>query len=108
MVLATKGGIEPKLMLDILDNSAAKSGLISFKAPFVFRGDFRANFSVKWMHKDIGLMLDSGKELGVPLVLTAVTSQLFQAAVAEGHADEDICSTIRVLEDLAGVQVRAQ
>src|SRR5581483_8279526 len=28
MVLAAKGGIEPKLMLDILDNSAAKSGLI--------------------------------------------------------------------------------
>jgi 3-hydroxyisobutyrate dehydrogenase len=108
MVLATKGGIEPKLMLDILDNSAAKSGLISFKAPFVFRGDFQANFSVKWMHKDIGLMLDSGKELGVPLLLTAVTSQLFQAAIADGHADEDICSTIRVLEDLAGIQVRSQ
>ena len=53
----------PNLMLDILDNSAAKSGLISFKAPFVFRRDFTANFSVKWMHKDIGLMLESGKEL---------------------------------------------
>ena len=36
MVLATKGGIDPKLMLEILDNSAAKSGLISYKAPFVF------------------------------------------------------------------------
>jgi len=108
MVLATKGGIDPKLMLDILDNSAAKSGLISFKAPFVFRGDFQANFSVKWMHKDIGLMLDSGNELGVPLLLTAVTSQLFQAAIADGHADEDICSTIKVLEDLAGIQVRAK
>jgi 3-hydroxyisobutyrate dehydrogenase-like beta-hydroxyacid dehydrogenase len=107
MVLATKGGIDPKLMLDILDNSAAKSGLISFKAPFVFRGDFRANFSVKWMHKDIGLMLDSGKELDVPLVLTAVTSQLFQAAISDGYADEDICSTIKVLEDMAGIHVRA-
>ena len=36
MVLATKGGPHPKLMLEILDNSAAKSGLISYKAPFVF------------------------------------------------------------------------
>ena len=35
MVLATKGGIDPNLMLEILDNSAAKSGLISYKAPFV-------------------------------------------------------------------------
>ena len=36
MVLATKAGVDPELMLEILDNSAAKSGLISFKAPYVF------------------------------------------------------------------------
>jgi 3-hydroxyisobutyrate dehydrogenase-like beta-hydroxyacid dehydrogenase len=108
MVLATKGGVDPKLMLDILDNSAAKSGLISYKAPFVFRRDFQPNFSVKWMHKDIGLMLDSGKELSVPLLLTSLTNQIFQAAISEGHADDDICSTIKVLEDLAGVEVKAQ
>ena len=108
MVLATKGGVNPELMLDILDNSAAKSGLVSYKAPFVFRRDFVANFSVKWMDKDIGLMLDSGKELGVPLILTGVTRQLFQTAIAAGHADEDICSTIKVLEDLVGVEVKPQ
>ena len=107
MVLAVKGGVDPKLMLDILDNSAAKSGLISYKAPFVFRRDFQASFSVKWMHKDIELMLDSGRELDVPLLLTAVTSQLFQAAIADGHSEEDICSTIRVLEKIAGSEVRA-
>ena len=33
MVLAAKAGVDPELMLDILDNSAAKSGLISAKAP---------------------------------------------------------------------------
>ncbi len=108
MVLATKGGVDPKLMLEILDNSAAKSGLISYKAPFVFRRDFQPNFSVKWMHKDVELMLDSGKELGVPLLLTALTSQVFQAATSEGYGDEDICSTIKVLEDLAKIEVRGQ
>jgi len=99
MVLAAKGGVDAKLMLDILDNSAAKSGLISYKAPFIFRRDFHANFSTKWMHKDIGLMLESGKELGVPLPLTGLTHQLFQTAITEGHGDEDFCSTIKVLEE---------
>jgi 3-hydroxyisobutyrate dehydrogenase/2-hydroxy-3-oxopropionate reductase len=107
MVLATKGGVDPKLMLDILDNSAAKSGLISYKAPFVFRRDFNANFSTKWMHKDIGLMLESGKELDVPLPLTALTHQLFQAAISAGHGDADFCSTIKLLEQLTGVEVKA-
>jgi 3-hydroxyisobutyrate dehydrogenase-like beta-hydroxyacid dehydrogenase len=108
MVLAAKGGVDPKLMLDILDNSAAKSGLISYKAPFVFRGDFQAAFSVKWMHKDIGLMLESGRELDVPLLLTALTNQVFQAAISSGHADEDICSTIKVLEGMTGIEVRTK
>ncbi len=107
MVLAVKGGVDPKLMLDILDNSAAKSGLINYKAPFVFRRDFKANFATKWMDKDIELMLESGKELGVPLLLTGLTRQLFQAAMAAGHADEDMCSTIKVLEELTDTEVKA-
>ena len=107
MVLAAKGGVDAKLMLEILDNSAAKSGLIAYKAPFVLRRDFQANFSVKWMDKDIGLMLESGKELGVPLLLTGLTRQLFQTAIAAGHGDEDICSTIKVLEDMAGVLLKS-
>jgi 3-hydroxyisobutyrate dehydrogenase/2-hydroxy-3-oxopropionate reductase len=108
MVLATKGGVDPKLMLEILDNSAAKSGLISYKAPFVFSRNFTTNFSVKWMHKDIGLMLESAKDLDVPLLLTGLTRQLFQTAIAAGHGDEDICSTIKVLEDLTHTQVVAK
>jgi 3-hydroxyisobutyrate dehydrogenase/2-hydroxy-3-oxopropionate reductase len=105
MVLATKGGMDPELMLEILDNTAAKSGLINYKAPFVFARNFTTNFSVKWMFKDIGLMLERGQELGVPLVLTGLTRQLFRTAIAAGHGDEDICSTIKVLEKLAGVEV---
>ncbi len=62
IVLSTKGGIDPELMLEILNASAAKSGLISYKAPFVFKRDFTTNFSTKWMHKDIGLALESAQE----------------------------------------------
>jgi 3-hydroxyisobutyrate dehydrogenase/2-hydroxy-3-oxopropionate reductase len=106
MVLAAKGGVDPQLMFDILEASAAKSGLVSYKTPFVFRRDFQANFATKWMHKDIGLMLDSGKELGVPLPATALTQQLFQMAIAAGLGDDDFCSTIKVLEKMAGVEVK--
>lgn len=107
IVLSTKAGIEPALMLDILSNSAAKSGLIDYKAPFIFRRDFATNFSVKWMHKDMGLMLESAQELDVPLFMTGLSRQLFQAAIAAGHGDEDICSTIKVMEAITGVEVKS-
>ncbi len=107
MVLARKNGISPQLMLDILDNSAAKSSLISAKAPAILARDFATNFSTKWMHKDIGLALESAKTAGLPLPLTGLTQQMLQAAIAKGFGEEDFCSTIRVLEDWAGVQVKA-
>ncbi len=106
MVLSSKAGVNPTLMLDILSNSAAKCGLIEYKAPFVLRRDFSTNFSVKWMHKDIGLMLDSAEDLRVPLPLTALTHQMFQAAISSGLEDLDMCSTIQVLEKIAGTEVK--
>jgi len=108
IVLSTKAGIDPELMLKILDNSAAKSGLISFKAPFVFKRDFTTNFSTKWMHKDVGLALESAQEMDLPLPLTSLTEQMFRAAISEGYGDSDMCSTIRVMERWAGVEVKSK
>src|ERR1700690_22053 len=67
MVLAVKGGVDPQLMLEILDNSAAKSGLISFKAPYVLSRDFKTQFSTKRLHKDLGLALESAKDMDIPM-----------------------------------------
>jgi 3-hydroxyisobutyrate dehydrogenase-like beta-hydroxyacid dehydrogenase len=106
MVLATKAGVPPELMLEILENSAAKSGLASFKAPYIFARDFTTNFSTKWMHKDVGMALDSGKALNVPLPITAITHQMLGATIAKGWGEDDFCSAIRVLEDWAGIVVK--
>ena len=106
MVLATKAGVPPELMFDILDNSAAKSGLIAFKAPFLFKRQFDAAFPLKWMRKDVGLMLESGRELGVPLPSTSLVHELLGAAVAKGHGDEDIIAAFKLFEELAGVKVK--
>ena len=106
MVLATKAGVDPELMVDILNASAARSGLMALKAPSVLSRDFSTKFSVKWMHKDIGLMLDHADEHRVPLPATAITQQVFRAAMAKGLAEDDMCSIIKVLEDIAGVEVK--
>lgn len=106
MVLAAKNGIAPELMLDILDNSAAKSSFITFKAPYILSRNFGTTFSVKWLHKDIGLALESAQASNLPLPVTAVTHQMLQAAIANGWGDDDICSTIKTLEGWAKVEVK--
>jgi 3-hydroxyisobutyrate dehydrogenase-like beta-hydroxyacid dehydrogenase len=106
MVLSTKAGVDPELMLDILNNSAARSGLIAAKAPAVFKRDFSTKFSVKWLAKDIRLAIDLAAALGVPIPLTSLAQQLYQAAMARGYGEDDICGSIRVLEELAGCEVK--
>ena len=106
MVLSTKAGVPPEMMLDILSNSAAKSGLLAFKAPFILDRNFTTNFSTKWMHKDVSMALDSGRANDVPLPMTAVTQQMFQAAISAGLGEMDFCSTIQILEGWAGIQVK--
>ena len=106
LVLATKAGIAPELMIEILENSAAKSGLASYKAPFILNRDFTTNFSAKWMHKDVGFALELAKSLDLPLPTSAVTHQMLQATIAKGWGDDDFCSAIRVLEDWAKIVVK--
>ena len=106
LVLAAKAGIAPELMIEILENSAAKSGIASYKAPFVLNRDFVTNFSAKWMHKDVGFALDLAKSLDLPLPMTAITHQMLQATIAKGWGDDDFCSCIRVLEDWAGIVIK--
>jgi 3-hydroxyisobutyrate dehydrogenase/2-hydroxy-3-oxopropionate reductase len=95
-------------MLEILSTTGAQSTLVSAKAPFVFARDFSTRFSVKWLEKDIALMLDSAAELNVPLPVTALSRQLYRAAIAKGLGEEDICGSIRVLEEIAGCEVAAK
>ena len=107
-VLSTKAGVDPELMLDILNNSAARSGLIAAKAPAVFRRDFSTTFSVKWLEKDLGLALELAAELGIPLTNTALSQQMLRAAIAKGYGDDDIGGSIRLLEEISGCTVQSK
>lgn len=106
LVLSTKAGLDPRLMLEVLENSAARSALFAARAPSILARDFHTFFSTKWMHKDVGLALESGMRLGVPLPLTAVTEQVFRAALAAGLGEDDFSSIIKVLESWARVEVK--
>jgi 3-hydroxyisobutyrate dehydrogenase-like beta-hydroxyacid dehydrogenase len=108
LVLSTKGGVDPEVMIEILNNTGARSGYTSTKADSVLRGDFATTFSVRWLEKDLGLALEVASELGIPLSTTAATQQQLRAAIAMGYGDEDISGSIRVLEDLAACRVRSR
>lgn len=106
IVLSTKGGVDPRMMIDILNNTGARSGYVSTKADFVLKGDFSTTFSVRWLEKDLGLALEIAAELGVPMYTTSATQQQLRMARAMGYGEDDICGSIRALEEIASCKVR--
>ncbi len=106
-VLATKSGVRPEVMLEIIQNSMARAVLTDFKAPFIFKGDFTPYFPLKWMHKDVTLAMEAAFAKGVPMPVTAAVKEVYGSARAQGKGELDYAAVVTFLEELAGVKVRS-
>jgi 3-hydroxyisobutyrate dehydrogenase-like beta-hydroxyacid dehydrogenase len=107
LVLSTKGGVDPEVMIEILNNTGARSGYVAAKANSVLQREFSPTFSVRWLEKDLGLALEVGADLGVPLPATSASQQQLRLARAMGYGEEDICGSIRALEQITSCEVRS-
>lgn len=105
-VLATKAGVKPETMFEIVQSSMARASLTDFKAPFIFKGDFTPYFPLKWMHKDVTLAMEAAFAQGVPMPAAAAVKEVYGAACAQGKGDLDYAAVVTFLEELAGVKVR--
>jgi 3-hydroxyisobutyrate dehydrogenase-like beta-hydroxyacid dehydrogenase len=83
-----------------------RSPLIGRTAPKVLSGDFTPNFPLKHSHKDVQLALSAARAVGTPMFAIGAVAQLQAAALAKGYGDLDQTVTVRILEEIAGVQVR--
>jgi 3-hydroxyisobutyrate dehydrogenase-like beta-hydroxyacid dehydrogenase len=76
---------------------------------FVMKGDFREGlFPVDYTLKDMGLALETGKELNVPLLLGSLSSQIYESVRATGKSKNYFPVVITMLEGLTGVKVRSE
>jgi len=106
LVLGVKSGLKPETIIDTLMAGIIGSKFYEWKGGCVMDRDFTTNFSTRLMHKDLHLVLNAGYTQGVPLPVVAAVEELFAMSKAHGEGEEDFCSVIKVLEDLAGVEVR--
>jgi 3-hydroxyisobutyrate dehydrogenase len=110
MVLGVKGGVDPDVLFEELGKGSANSfALQNHFKNFVMKGNFGENiFPTEYILKDLGLVLETGKDLEVPLMLSAVATQLYEFAKAAGLRKNYFPAVINVLENLTGVKVRSQ
>jgi 3-hydroxyisobutyrate dehydrogenase-like beta-hydroxyacid dehydrogenase len=102
-VLSRKLGVEPQKMIELIQASMVRSGVIDYKAPFVLRRDYSPNFPLRLMHKDIHLMLDMAKEHRVKLPALETVDEIYELSSEEGWDDLDYAATLGLLEGWAGL-----
>ena len=107
-VLGVKAGADVDLMAKIIGASSGASWQLANQFPLrAFNGSFQPGFMTDLLHKDLGLALDLAAESQTPLAMTALTRQMYEMARAEGFGKEDYTALIKVLEKMAGVEVRS-
>ena len=79
LVLAERSGIDRKLAVDVMTESAIGSPMLKARAELVLDLPDEAWFDVGLMQKDVALALDTGRELHVPLPSAATADRLLTA-----------------------------
>ncbi len=102
LVLGEKGGLEWAQMLDIMGKSAAGSPMVNYKVEPLKAHDYASTFSGLQMIKDLDLIMGEAARVGVPLNLSALMRQMYQAVAAQGDGELDYIATVRYMQRLAG------
>jgi 2-hydroxy-3-oxopropionate reductase len=102
LTLARKAGLDRELTIKALGGGLAGSRCLEQKAPNYLRGSYPPGFKIDLHYKDLGLIMEAGRALGVPLPATAVVQELFNALRVKGRGQLDHSAVITLLEDLAG------
>jgi len=100
-VMAAKAGMDPGALLEVLKASSAGS-LVS-RAPLVLSRRFDLDvFALSIATKDLGVALESARDVGAAMPLTEAAHGVYAKALAQGFGNEDFFATVKVLEAAAG------
>jgi L-threonate 2-dehydrogenase len=98
LTMATRGGLDAGLVVDVLGTGAATSRMLEVRGPLMVRGEFPAQMKLDLFMKDLHLIQEAAQAAGAVLPLTDVAERLYAATQAAGHGAEDLAVVITQLQ----------
>jgi 2-hydroxy-3-oxopropionate reductase len=105
LVLGSKAGVDPEKIVQVLSGGLAASRVLEVRGPTMVQHRFEPGFRVNLHRKDLGIIISTAREQNVPLPLTAVVAQLFEALMAADRGHLDHSALLTAIEDLARHQI---
>ena len=104
-VFGVKQGIDARQMYEVICASAGGSWMFQNRGAHILENDYTPRSALDIWGKDLGIVLETGKENKLALPLAAVAHQLFLAASAQGMGRMDDAAIVKVYAQLAGVEM---
>ena len=97
VVFAQAAGLDPDLVFDVIGKGAAQSWQMDNRARTMAQGSFDFGFAIDWMRKDLALVLEEVRALGISAPLTALVDQFYADVQAMGGGRQDTSALVRRL-----------
>jgi len=101
LLLAAKAGVDPARVREALLGGFAQSRILDLHGNRMLQRNFQPGFKVKLHRKDLGISLQTAREVGLALPATAGVAELMNALIAQGGGELDHSALVTVLEKLA-------
>ena len=100
--LASKVGVDMDVMLKILSGSSASSWMLKDRGPRMLEDEPEVTSAVDIFVKDLGIVLEAGRDSKAALPLAALAHQLFLSVSGKGQGSSDDSQVIRVYRAMNG------
>lgn len=100
--LAAKVGVDLPVLLEIMGGSAASSWMLKDRGPRMLQVEPEVSSAVDIFVKDLGIVLEAGRDAQAALPIAAVAYQLFLATSGRGEGRADDSQVIRSYYALNG------
>lgn len=106
LVMGVKAGADPEVLRQVISVSSGNSNLFQARVgDFMLKDQFQPGFMLDLMKKDMGLALEIGKTLSVPMPVGAAAYQHYAAGTSMGVGREDFSAVCKAVEKMAGAQI---
>jgi len=101
LVLGSKAGVDPEIILQVLSGGLAQTKVMDLRGPTMLRHNFAPGFKARLHRKDLSIILQTAREYGVALPVSALVDQMFTNLVEHGKGDLDHSALLTVIEELS-------
>jgi 2-hydroxy-3-oxopropionate reductase len=105
LILARKTGADPEKVVQAIKGGAAQCWTLDVKPERLFSGNREPGFKAYMQAKDLGIVMDTAREYGVPLLGASANTQLYNAMLEMGMAELDNSAIVGVVEKLANIEL---